>query len=129
MYIQSSSWPEQILSLSQGHNPKANGGLESTEKHKRPVLESPRAPLMTKEEVSDNQATSRSRLQQQQAADVSTVVFYNSSSIWKLKDKSLLRVEKIRKDTVCVCVCATTVNLRLEKVDVRGRNIMLDSIL
>lgn len=92
MYIQSSSWPEQILRLSQGPNPKANGGVEGTEKHKRPVLESTHAPLMTKEEVSDYQATWRSHLQQQQAACVSTAVFYNSSSRWKLKDKRMLRV-------------------------------------
>lgn len=30
---------------------------------------------------------------------------------------------------MCVCVCAETVNLRLEYADVRGRNIMLDIIL
>lgn len=105
MYVGPSSWPEQILRLSQGRNPKANRGVEGTEKHKRPILKSAHAPLMTKEEVSDYQATSRSHLQQQQAAGVSTAVFYNSSSRWKLKDKSLLRVLTIRKDCVCVCVC------------------------
>lgn len=45
---------------------------------------------------------SRSRLLQQQAASVNTVVFYTSSTRWKLEDKSLLRVNLIKNDTVCV---------------------------
>lgn len=120
-------WPEQILRLSQDRNPKANRGVEGTEKYKRPIPESTHAPLMTKEEVSDYQAASHSHRQQQQTASVSTAVLYDSSSRCKLKDTSLFRVEMIRKDTVCVC--AETVNLRLEYADVRGRNIMLDIIL
>lgn len=85
-------WPEQILRLSQGRNPKANRGVEGTEKHKRPVPESTHAPLMTKEEVSDYQAASHSHRQRQQTASVSTAVLYNSSSRCKLKDTSLLKV-------------------------------------